>query len=56
MASADQPARACMLVTPTLDRAAMRELADEVTELVERAVREGIRRGGVDLARQREHS
>jgi hypothetical protein len=34
-----------MLVTPTLDRAALEELADEVTARFEAAVSEGIRRG-----------
>lgn len=39
------PASAVMLVTPSLDRAALEELADEVTARIEAAVAEGIRRG-----------
>ncbi|MEU4221980.1 hypothetical protein [Actinoplanes sp. NPDC026623] len=44
-----------MLVTPTLDREALAELADEVTRRFEAAVREGVRRG-LQLPRDGDHS
>ncbi|HEX8629092.1 MAG TPA: hypothetical protein VF755_13065 [Catenuloplanes sp.] len=45
MATAEPTPSTPMLVTPTLDREALEELADEVTQLFERAVAEGVRRG-----------
>lgn len=49
------PASASMLITPTLDRAALEELADEVTARFEAAVAEGIRRG-LELPRDGDRS
>lgn len=50
MLTAQQQTSTPMLVTPTLDREALAELADEVTHRFEQAVREGVRRG-LQLAR-----